>query len=114
MPTTRSPTERSVTRLPAVDAESGAAQYREALALARLQEMRPVVAHCHLGLGKLYHRIGETERARENFTTATKMYRDMEMGFWLDQGEGEMAKFGYVEPCISSALKLSTSGGVRP
>jgi hypothetical protein len=58
------------------------------------------------GLGKLYHRIGETERARENFTTATKMYRDMEMGFWLDQGEGEMAKFGYVEPRISSGLAL--------
>jgi tetratricopeptide (TPR) repeat protein len=96
------------------DAERGAAHYREALALARLHEMRPVVAHCHLGLGKLYHRIGETERARENFTTATKMYRDMEMGFWLDQGEGEMAKFGYVEPRISSASKLSTSGGVRP
>jgi len=96
------------------DAESGAAHYREALSLARLHKMRPVVAHCHLGLGKLYHRIGETERARENFTTATQMYRDVEMGFWLDQGEKEMAEFGYVEPRISSASKLSTSGGVRP
>ena len=42
------------------DAESGAAHYREALALAELHGMRPLVAHCHLGLGKLYRRIGET------------------------------------------------------
>jgi class 3 adenylate cyclase/tetratricopeptide (TPR) repeat protein len=68
-----------------LDVESGAAHYREALALANLHNMRPLVAHCHLGLGKLYRRIGETERARENFSNATAMYREMEMGFWLDQ-----------------------------
>jgi class 3 adenylate cyclase/tetratricopeptide (TPR) repeat protein len=76
------------------DAESGAAHYREALALARLHGMRPLAAHCHLGLGKLYRRIGEKERARENLTTATAMYRDMEMGFWLDQGEGLWQNLG--------------------
>jgi tetratricopeptide (TPR) repeat protein len=68
------------------DAESGAAYYREALALARLHGMRPLVAHCHLGLGKLYRRIGETDHAHENLTTATTMYGEMEMGFWLKQG----------------------------
>ena len=36
------------------DSESGVAHYREALALAQLHRMRPLVAHCHLGLGKLY------------------------------------------------------------
>jgi len=50
-----------------------------------LHNMRPLVAHCHLGLGKLYRRIGEKERARENFSNATAMYREMEMDFWLDQ-----------------------------
>jgi tetratricopeptide (TPR) repeat protein len=69
------------------DAESGAAHYREALALAELHGMRPLVAHCHLGLGKLYRRIGETEHAHEKLTAATTMYREMEMGFWLGQGE---------------------------
>jgi len=68
-----------------LDVESGAAHYREALALANLHNMRPLVAHCHLGLGKLYRRMGETGRARENFTNATAMYCEMEMGFWLDQ-----------------------------
>jgi tetratricopeptide (TPR) repeat protein len=35
------------------DAESGAAHYRRGLALAQLHGMRPLVAHCRLGLGKL-------------------------------------------------------------
>ena len=50
--------------------------------------MRPLVAHCHLGLGKLYRRTGERERAREHLSTATTMYREMDMRFWLDQAEG--------------------------
>jgi len=68
------------------DAESGAAYYREALALAQLHGMRPLVAHCHLGLAKLYHRVGKPEDARENLTAATTSYREMGMDFWLEQG----------------------------
>jgi class 3 adenylate cyclase/tetratricopeptide (TPR) repeat protein len=68
------------------DAETGTARYREALALAEPRAMRPLVAHCHLGLGKLYRRVGEAERARDNLTTATTMYGEMDMGFWLEQG----------------------------
>ena len=67
------------------DAEGGAHRYREALAIARLQGMRPLVAHCHLGLGKLYRRVGKTEHAGENFAVATGMYRQMGMSSWLDQ-----------------------------
>jgi hypothetical protein len=51
--------------------------------------MRPLVAHCHLGLGKLYRRTGKPEQAREPLTTATTMYREMGMGFWLEQAEAE-------------------------
>jgi len=68
------------------DAESGVAHYREALALAQLHRMRPLVAHCRLNLGELYRHIGETEQARENLAIATTMYRELEMGFWLEQG----------------------------
>jgi tetratricopeptide (TPR) repeat protein len=71
------------------DAESGAAYYREALTLAQRHRMRPLIAHCHLGLGKLYRHIGETEHAHERVATATMMYREMDMGFWLEQG-GDM------------------------
>src|SRR5207245_2086468 len=55
------------------DAESGEAHYREALTLAEPRGMRPLVAHCHLGLGKLYRRTGKREQAQEHLTTATTM-----------------------------------------
>ncbi len=42
--------------------------------------MRPLVAHCHLGLGKLHRRMGKREKAQEHLTTATAMYREMDMG----------------------------------
>jgi hypothetical protein len=51
--------------------------------------MRPLVAHCHLGLGKLYRRTGKSAEAREHLTTATTMYREMDMQFWLAQAEAE-------------------------
>ena len=41
--------------------------------------MRPLVAHCHLGLGKLSRHTDQREQAHENLTTATTMYREMGM-----------------------------------
>jgi hypothetical protein len=41
--------------------------------------MRPLIAHCHLGLGKLHRRTGKPEQARAHLTTATTMYREMDM-----------------------------------
>jgi class 3 adenylate cyclase/tetratricopeptide (TPR) repeat protein len=64
--------------------------YRSALALAEELGMRPLVAHCHLGLGKLYRRASKREQAREHLATATAMYREMDMRFWLEQAEAEI------------------------
>ena len=72
--------------------ESGEAHYRKALALAEPRGMRPLVAHCHLGLGKLYRRTGKRDQAQEHLTTATTMYREMDMRFWLEQAEKEMGE----------------------
>jgi hypothetical protein len=52
--------------------------------------MRPLVAHCHLGLGKLYRRTGQREQAREHLTTATTMYSEIDMMFWLEQAGPEL------------------------
>jgi class 3 adenylate cyclase/tetratricopeptide (TPR) repeat protein len=71
------------------DAERGEAHYRQALALAEPRGMRPLVAHCHLGLGKLYRRTGTRDQAQEHLTIATTMYREMDMHFWLKQAEAE-------------------------
>ena len=74
------------------DAERAEAHYRHALALAEPRGMRPLVAHCHLGLAKLYWRTGKREQAREHLTTATTMYREMDMSLWLEQAEAELAE----------------------
>jgi hypothetical protein len=62
-------------------------RYREAKALAGSLEMRPLLAHCHFGLGKLYRRTGKREQAQEHLTTATTMYREMGMTYWLEKAE---------------------------
>jgi tetratricopeptide (TPR) repeat protein len=72
------------------DAEMGETHYRKALALAEPRRMQPLVAHCHLGLGMLYRRNGKRQQTREHLATATMMYRDMDMRFWLEQAESEM------------------------
>jgi tetratricopeptide (TPR) repeat protein len=71
-------------------AEDAERYYREALALAGELGMRPLVAHCHLGLGKLYRRTAKRDPAREHLTTATAMYREMDMRFWLEQAEASL------------------------
>jgi tetratricopeptide (TPR) repeat protein len=72
-----------------LDAETAEANYREALALAEPRGMRPLVAHCHLGLGKLYRRTGQREQAQEHLTAAMTMYREMGMTYWLEKAEAE-------------------------
>jgi hypothetical protein len=52
--------------------------------------MRPLVAHCHLGLGKLYRRVGKREQAQEHLTTATTMFREMVMRFYQEKAEAEI------------------------
>ena len=71
------------------DAERGAAEahYRKALALAERCAMRPLVAHCHHGLGRLARRAGAGAPAREHLAIATMMYREMDMTYWLENAE---------------------------
>jgi class 3 adenylate cyclase/tetratricopeptide (TPR) repeat protein len=64
--------------------------YRKALDVARELGMRPLVAHCHLGLGKLYRRSGRLQQAPDPLTTAAAMYREMDMRLWLDEAEAEV------------------------
>jgi tetratricopeptide (TPR) repeat protein len=69
------------------EVEPAAHHYRQALALADELGMRPLVAHCHLGLGTLYARTGQREQARAELSTAIAMYRAMAMTFWLPPAE---------------------------
>ena len=66
-------------------AEHAEDAYCQALALATELGMRPLVAHCHFGLGKLCEQTSKREQAREHVTTAITMYREMDMQFWLEK-----------------------------
>jgi tetratricopeptide (TPR) repeat protein len=66
--------------------------YRQTLALAEELGMRPLVAHCHLGLGTLYLKMEQREPARATLSTAITLYRAMEMHFWLPQAEAALAQ----------------------
>jgi tetratricopeptide (TPR) repeat protein len=66
-------------------------QWRQALALAEELGMRPLAAHCHLGLGTLYHKLGRHDEAQVELTTAAEMYRGMKMPFWLAKAEAAEA-----------------------
>lgn len=74
-----------------LDVDGSEASYRQALALAVQRGMRPLVAHCHLGLGRLYRRAGKSG-SREHLGIATTMCREMGMGFWLDHAAVELSQ----------------------
>ncbi len=54
--------------------------------------MRPLQAHCHLGLGQLLRRVGRNDDARAELATAVAMLREMAMTFWLPEAERELAE----------------------
>jgi tetratricopeptide (TPR) repeat protein len=66
--------------------------YRQALALTHELGMRPLQAHCHLGLGNLYAEIGRRAEAHAELSAAIELYRAMEMTFWLPQAEAMLAQ----------------------
>ncbi|MFQ5945749.1 MAG: AAA family ATPase [Anaerolineae bacterium] len=70
------------------------ASYRQALAMADELGMRPLLARCHLGLGKLYRRTGDRPKAQEHLTMTATMLRQMDMRFWLEQAEAELKALG--------------------
>jgi tetratricopeptide (TPR) repeat protein len=68
------------------------AHYRQALTLAEALGMRALLAHCHLGLGKIYLKSERRDSARHELSTALDLYRAMGMTFWLPQAEATLAE----------------------
>jgi class 3 adenylate cyclase/DNA-binding winged helix-turn-helix (wHTH) protein/tetratricopeptide (TPR) repeat protein len=75
-----------------LESELAEAHYRQALALAEELGMRPLVAHCHHGLGRLYSQTGRGEEARAELAAAIALYRAMDMTFWLPQAEAALSQ----------------------
>jgi tetratricopeptide (TPR) repeat protein len=70
--------------------EQAEEHYQQAMAIATELEMRPLLAHCHFGLGTLYARHGRREAAHVALSTAIALYRAMEMTFWLPPAEAAL------------------------
>jgi hypothetical protein len=60
------------------DTEAAEQSYRLALGLAGDLAMRPLVAHCHFGLGQLFQRAGKPT-TEDHLRVAASMYREMDM-----------------------------------
>jgi len=80
------------TRHEPAEVESAEPHYHQAFALAEELGMRPLLAHCHLGLGTLYAKTGRLEQARAELSSAIDLYRAMDMTFWLPQTEAALAQ----------------------
>jgi hypothetical protein len=70
------------------------AYYQQARALAEELGMRPLVAHCHLGLGKLCLKTGQRAQGSVAIAAAIDLYRTMEMRFWLPRAESALVQRG--------------------
>jgi tetratricopeptide (TPR) repeat protein len=57
--------------------------FRQALDLASTLTMRPLEAHCHLGLGRLNQRLGRRDEAALEFAAAAGLFHSMGMEFWV-------------------------------
>ncbi len=66
--------------------------YRQAMAFAEERGMRPLQAHCPLGLGTLYAKVSQREDAHTELAAAIDLYRAMEMTFWLPQAEAALVE----------------------
>ncbi len=57
--------------------------YGEAIRLAETLSMRPLLARCYLGLGRLARATGDGPAASQHLEVATSLLREMGMSFWL-------------------------------
>jgi tetratricopeptide (TPR) repeat protein len=68
--------------------------YREAMRIAQELGLRPLLAHCRLGLGRLYRRAGNPPLSQEHLVLATTLFRELGMPFWLARAEAELSALG--------------------
>jgi len=74
------------------DATAAERAYRAAIELGVALGMRPRVALGHLGLGRLYRRMGRKADARQHLTEAVAFLKPARMQFWLQDAEAESSR----------------------
>jgi hypothetical protein len=49
--------------------------------------VRPLIAHCHQGLGELYRAAGRAAESADHLAMAARLFRAMDMRRWLEPAE---------------------------
>ncbi|MBI3372058.1 MAG: AAA family ATPase [Betaproteobacteria bacterium] len=73
------------------DAPTGLEHYRRAVALAEERDMRPLAAHCYLGMGELLAATGHQRHARDALVQAGQLYEKMAMTYWTKRAQTAQA-----------------------
>jgi tetratricopeptide (TPR) repeat protein len=69
------------------DPEAAEGAFRRGLELAEALGMRPLLAHCHLGLARAWAGAGRRAEAEPHRAAAAALYREMAMRLWLAECE---------------------------
>src|SRR4030095_12731307 len=67
--------------------------YQRAYAISHELGMRPLQAHCHVGLSHIHVANRKLDQARCELSAAIDLYRSLEMTFWLPGAEATFASF---------------------
>jgi hypothetical protein len=70
------------------------ASFRAGLSEGEEIGLRPLAAHCRLGLGRLFARIGRRDEGRAQMTLAIEAFRAMGMASYLATAEVELGAIG--------------------
>jgi tetratricopeptide (TPR) repeat protein len=92
-----------------LDVEAAAAAYRIAIGLAQELGMRPLVAQCQLGLGRLGLRAGRADLAEAHLASASEMFREMGMSHWQEKAQAESASVDRSREAPSTATPAGRS-----
>jgi DNA-binding NtrC family response regulator/tetratricopeptide (TPR) repeat protein len=96
----------AIASAPPVELAAGETYLTQARDIADSLGMRPLTAHCHLALGRLYRCAGKSDQAREHLAIAATKYREMDMTAWLDEANAEAGKLVRADqgdvPCTSA------------
>jgi hypothetical protein len=74
-----------------LDPEPALQVYRECEAKAASLGLRPLLAQCKLDQGSLLRQHRDMARAHERLVEARALFEQMEMPFWLERADAELA-----------------------
>jgi DNA-binding SARP family transcriptional activator len=72
-------------------ADEALARYEEARTRADELGMLPLLARCHLALGRRHAHVGDVEQARAALSLAVELARSMDLGIWRAEAEAALA-----------------------